>query len=181
MSCVPCPCDLFKITNPIQCAAVNTTFTDPPRLGQLYSGLYSAATYVPEIIEGIPQIIQSDLTSWGVKLGLAVVLPWLIMFIILFIIMAGQGLITYGVALILAILVIALTIISLIFIYYETKTLVVNFGPQVQEKLSSNWDEKKEDIVPEILNSYLDCSYCNSSIFGCTASCGGVCNACGRT
>jgi len=180
MSCVPCPCDLFKITNRVQCTAVNSAFGDPPRLGQLYSGAYTTAIHVPDIIEGIPQMIQADLIQWGIKLALSIVFPWVIMFIILFIILGRKGIITYDMAIMLIVLVVILTIIALAYVYFETQTLLINFGPQVQKKLSDNWNTKKEQIVPQILDSYLNCSYCDSTTPGCDKSCGGICNACGR-
>lgn len=182
MSCVPCPCDLFRIDNPINCTAINTTFTDPPRLGQLYSGIYSFASFVPEIIEGIPEMIQSDLTSFVVKFGLTIGLLWLIMFIILFIIMARNNLVTYQTTVVLILIATILTILALLFVYYDTRNIVNNFNTQIRETISDNWDTKKNEIVPDILESYLSCSYCDSETFGCSKSCGGVCiNACNNT
>lgn len=180
MSCVPCPCNFLKITSPVECSAITAAFRDPPRLGQIYAGAYSTITYVPEIVEGIPEMVQDDLTSWIFRLGLGIIFPWLIMFIVLFIIMGGRGLIMYDTAIMLIVLVIVLTIIAMSFVYFDTRSVVTNLGTQIQEKLSSNWNEKKDVIVNEILESYLNCSYCHSSTIGCGSSCGGLCSACGN-
>lgn len=65
LTCLPCPCDLLKIDNPAEC---NTIFEDPPRLGQLYSGIYIAATDAPEFTEGLPSLAQGGAITRAVTI-----------------------------------------------------------------------------------------------------------------
>ena len=178
MSCVPCPCDFFKITDEFECEILSNTFQDPPRLGQLYSGIYTTATYVPEIFEGVPSMLQRDLTSWFLKVSLAFILPWIIVFIILFLVMARRGLITFDTTFMLIVVVIIIAIIAMAFVYWETTGVVTSLRTQIYDQVISNWDAKKGVIVPAIRTSYLDCPYCSSSTLGCRSTCGGVCGVC---
>lgn len=68
MSCVPCVCDLLGLTGAFEryeCGYINNELlASPPRLGQLYTTLYTAGTYVPVLAGGVSTLLQRDLTLW---------------------------------------------------------------------------------------------------------------------
>lgn len=178
MSWVPCPCDFLGIRDPIECAALNELARDPPRLGQLYAGIYSAASHVNEIITDVPEIVQRDLVAWFIRLTLYLILPWLIMFIALFIVLAQTGVITHGTAIVLIVMVIFLTAIALIFLHSDTLGVIRNISTEVGRKISTNWENKKNSIVSGVRQAYVACDYFPSQTPGCDTTCGGICPVC---
>lgn len=171
MTCVPCPCDLLGIDNPIECNAISTVFQNPPRLGQLYSALYTANTYLPEITDGLATLIQSDLTSVMFKLGIALTLPWILVILILLIVLAQSGAITPEVTIVLIIMMMIVVLFAIIFFYTFATYALFDTPTEVLAKLSDNWDENKDEAIPDILTSYLNCSYCSSTTRGCDSNC----------
>lgn len=180
MDCVPCPCDLFDITDSINCGNLVGLMSTPPRLGQLYSGLYTATTYAPEILAGVPEILEDNFRSIALGLAFAFIIPWVIIFIVLFIVLGCRGIITFGTAFTLTLLVIIVVFIALAFIYFETLDHFRNIRPLITDRVRSNWDNNKTRISQAVSDNYVSCNYCDSFNPNCTANCGGVC-ACACT
>jgi len=178
MTCVPCPCDLLQIESSIVCNTISNTFQDPPRLGQLYTGIYTAGEYIPNLLNGIPEIAQNDLTSTIIQLALVLSLPWIILFLILLVVLAQSNAISIYIAIILFVLLVVVLLIAVIFIYSFVINVISDFSSQILTQLSTNWNDNKNTAVNDILSSYLNCDYCTSDTKGCDKNCGGTCSVC---
>lgn len=174
-SCIPCPCDFFGITGPFVCDVINKILEIPPRLGQLYTGIFTGIEAIPELVNGAPGIIETNITAWFLELALALILPWIIVFIVLFFLMSHHKLISTGYAIILTIFTIVLGIISLVFIFLNTLYIFTFLTDQVRQQILNNWNANKDTIFFNIFNNYGTCAYCPSDTFGCTTNCGGIC------
>lgn len=180
MTCVPCPCDLLGVNTSIEeilcIVKLMPKFQDPPRLGQLYSAAYTASTHVPEVIDGIPQILQRDLTGWFLKFSIAFVLPWMIMFMVIIVILGRNDIIRPGTVYSLMLLVLFLSLLAFAFVYWQTTGIVSGLGSQIKNKFDENWKNNKTPILNDILDSYENCTWCSSKTPGCSGSCGGTCS-----
>jgi hypothetical protein len=142
MSCVPCPCDLLGIDSPVECNTISSVFEDPPRLGQLYSGIYTATTYIPELTEGLPSLIQNDFITIVFMLGLGLTLPWLLLILILIIVLAQSGVINPVVTIILFLMTFIIILIAGIFLYTFALYTLPDISTGILSKLSDNWGPK---------------------------------------
>lgn len=190
MSCVPCPCTAFGIFDTTECFELLSLLLFPPRLGQLYSGLYSTVNQIPVLTDGIIPIVQDSVVTWVIELLLALVLPWVILFIVIYFVLVGKGVISYGYLAILTILTIIIAAISIIFIYLNTSFVFTSLFSQVQQRFTNNWQANSASITTNVVNAYVGCTYCAcipdlnnpASVPICAfcnsfGSCGGICRA----
>lgn len=177
MSCVPCPCDAFGVTGRIQCPILTNLMAQPPRLGQLYATTISVFEALPKLTAGVEENLQSAVTPWFMKIGIALTLPWLIIMFIILYILQRSSIISYDLMIICILCALFLVSCALAYLYTVVTPIVNNGLEKVLTPISENWEKYKSEIVPDIISSYIGCEYCSSSTFGCTSSCGGICGA----
>lgn len=174
--CVDCPCDFLGVGDNLpECQAFMKLFEEKPRLGQIYSGLFETAKSMPIILDGVSDMVQSDLSNWLIKLGLGLIIPWFVMFIVLFIVLTRGKVIGIDTCVILITGLIALTILMMFFIYQDSQYVITNLYNQVKNKIDDNWQENKNAIGKKVTCSYSSCAYCSSTTPGCNNSCGTKC------
>lgn len=176
MSCVPCPCDALGVTGRIQCPILTNLMADPPRLGQLYATAITTIDNLPIIFNGVEDNLQAAVTPWFLKIGIALSLPWIIIAFITLYILYRNSIINYDLFVVAILCMLFVVGCALVYLYNVVYTVVSQAINKITEPIVDNWNEHKADIVPDIISSYIGCVYCESSTFGCTNNCGGLCN-----
>lgn len=174
-NCVPCPCDLLGLTPPL-CGTTVRVFENPPRLGQLYTALYTGISDVPTILKGSENIIQNDITDLFIRIGIALIIPTILIFFIIICLLISSGIVNMMTGIIIILLMLFVFSLALVYLYWDINDQVDIIATKVKYNIEDNWNDNKETIINDVLNSYLTCGYCESTINGCTTNCGGICN-----
>jgi len=175
MSCIPCPCNFFGITDPHDCADINFVLEQSPTLSQIYTVAYQGVSSSSLVFGGVSEQIQTDLTTLFVRLSFALVIPWAVMFIVLFILLAVRGVITYHTAIMLIILVLFAAFVVIIFVISDTLFIIQNLRTEITNKINSNWKANGAQFSEQLIDAYCICTYCTGGIKGCPPNCGGEC------
>lgn len=132
--CVPDLCD------PVHNIPFCETFINQPvSLNQLYSAAYMLYKGIPDVTSGIPQMIQSDLSWWLIKLTITQFIPYLITFTMLFFVMIANQLISPSTGILLLVSLIILIIICLAWFGLNTEDVVTGLYDSIVNKVNENW------------------------------------------
>lgn len=169
MSCVPCPCDVFNL-NPFACAAVMYNVQQPLYVGQVYGLGYELYNNSDKITEGLGNVITSDLGAWGTKIGLCVFVPWVIMFIIVFVMLGIVKVFSWEICIGFIVVSLLIAIIAMLVIYtvteYAYPKVVKDFKAKVKENIKNN-----QEVLTNALLAGYNCAFCPSENTGCTETC----------
>lgn len=150
MSCVPDPCQLigdadascFDIWCNLRC---NNVTND-----SLYSVGYILASSFPIVVQGIPDILESDLSTWLFQVAIMIVIPYVTTFIVLFLILMGAEIISASVGLLLMVLVVILAMVSVFWIVNSTSDVVHTIVNSIQTQVQSNIVNNKDSISRDL-------------------------------
>jgi hypothetical protein len=128
----------------------------PISFNSLYSTIYSLGIYTPFLLEGIPDIVQNDLSSWSFKITIIESLPYIITFVLLFIVLMVSNVLSYELGIILIILLLLLFTVCIIWIAQETSNVVNSLDTQVRAQIAANWDLYKVPIAVNLVESVFE-------------------------
>lgn len=170
-SSVPCPCDLLGADGMLECGLVSTAFSDVPKIGQLYSALHSFKDRLPIILEGVSSIVETEGKKLGTGIIAAIVLPWMLMFVLIIMVLFFSHVITIEVMGILVIMVLAFSLLGAICMFDIVRRTSNNMTSKSLDTIKNNWTNKKKDIVLDIATSYINCNYSDSDNPICADTC----------
>lgn len=184
MSCTPCVCDTFNL-GVQQCLTSLGWMELPPRLGQLYSGLYTIGTYIPKLTNNVPEILQSNVTTWLIESEIIRTLSWTVVLIVLYFVLSAHGTIPLSYAIILMIFTLIIATLNIVFILLDTSFIFTNLPSQIQDQFISNFNQNSTALTNDFFQAYNFCKFCPGSsnqicqlYFENVGSCGGICQTC---
>jgi hypothetical protein len=127
----------------------------PITLNQLYTGGYTIINSTPTITTGIKELYEDTVGPWLGKFALAIMIPYVIVFIVLFIVLIRNNVISVYTGAILIILSIVLALIAIIFIISDTTKAGTYLKTSTKELLTNNWDKNKEKIFYDLGMAYI--------------------------
>lgn len=157
LSCIP---DMVNyITDPDEAKIVKCC---RPSGNQIYSVLYASGQSLNLITNGIASNIESDFESWFVRIGLANVIPWMLMFIIQYIVLMITKIISpaTGIALICTSIILAL--VGLLWLYGDATLTTNRIYNSTIDTINNNWNNNRTIIQDHLLDAYNLQASCNS-------------------
>ena len=123
---------------------------------QAYTFGYVAVKEAPLLIQGIPNMIQSDVTWYLFRLAIIQALPYVITFIVLFAVLMRSKAISIEAGILLIVLVLVITIVCLVWLAYDTINVVDTIMSQTKTKVLDNWDIYKDQIECDLTQAIID-------------------------
>jgi len=111
-----------------------------PTYEELYSGLYISGLMLPNFVAGVQDNISTQVSSLVITTEILRTLPYLIMFILLFVILIRTRVLTFDVGILLIILVLLLAAVTVVIVSQQTSSSLEDIVTSTQQIISDNWD-----------------------------------------
>lgn len=114
-----------------------------------YSTGYLVSKYIPILLEGVPDIIENDVTLIGstiVQSILIFIIPYVIVFLVLIGILMYNKTISISIGILLLILVIVITAICVIWALTDISGSVSNIPTQITIQITNNFNNTKDSF-----------------------------------
>ena len=151
-NCIPDLCSLPALVDNEFCPVIKDL---PIKLNQLYTGSYAVMNEVPTITNGLTELYKNTLGAWMIKYALAIMVPYVIIFIVLLCILMTRGFLSYYVGIILIILVLVVSLIGILFIINDAYNSGNTLRVETQKILKTNWQSNKDTISYNVGTAYI--------------------------
>ena len=139
--CVPEICTFTS--SPAVCENIKPA---TPTYEELYAGLYISGLMVPNLVVGVQDNISTQLSSLIVTSEIVRTLPYLITFIILFIILIRTRVLTFDIGVLLIVLILVLTGLTIFFVTQQTASSLEDIINSTQQILIDNWNNNSDQF-----------------------------------
>jgi hypothetical protein len=132
-----------------------------PNGNQIYSILYASGQSAILLSQGIPSSIQDKLEDWYLRLGITIILPWVIILVALFIALMVNRTISISIGVVFIIATIGVAAIALWLILDDALTTSSYIYNSTLSELNTNWKLYEEDIAEHLAAAYTLTASCN--------------------
>ena len=159
-------CDVLE-GKPAQLTGTNGIFDT------FYTISYTLFDAVPLLINGVGTVVQDELTKLFYRVAIVQALPYLVVFIVMFIVLMRSNVISTAIGIMLIMFIIVMTIIGVAFILFYTEDVVENISTQVMATINTNFINNGPAIQSALFQAWIDPSsaQCPGGIAGVASSC----------
>lgn len=120
---------------------------DPISYNSVYSTSYLATQYLPFLFLGVTNVVEDDLTWYLFKTSFLQALPYLLTFLVLFVVLGYTGVLNWDITILLMVMLTALTLICIILIAQSAVDIVYQVRNDVMAQVNANLDLYGDDIA----------------------------------
>ena len=129
----------------------------------LFATAQAAAESFPLVIDGIGTTVQDELTKLFYRVAIVQGIPYLVVFIVLFIVLMRSNVISTAVGIMLIMFIIVMTVIGIAFILFYTEDVVDNVVTNIQNGVYANLAANKETIICNLSGAWVGCIGCTGT------------------